>query len=646
MTRSFLAAALLCLSSCSGTETRTETQVVTVPAPDETAPLVLLGSPSAGTTSVPLNAKVSVVFSETMDAGSLNASTLTLVGPGGAVGGAVSVGGDARVATFSPTAPLDPGASYTAQVTTGALDAAGNALAATVAWTFTTGAAADVAPPTVSGWSPASGALAAASGTPAVTVTFSEAVDCTSLPAGAIAVFEDGLPVAGYLDCAGATLSFVPVPALPTQTSLFAVVSPLVSDLAGNAVGAAHTWSFDVRPWTRQLGTTSADSAKAVAIDAAGNVYVAGETAGAMDGLSAGGADLFLAKFAPTGALLWVRQLGSAGEETVSAVATDAAGAIYAAGSTTGGLDGNVSGGAADLFVVKYDSSGVKQWTHQRGGSTSETARALGVDAAGDVYVAGETDGAFDGGTFAGGADAFLVKLDSAGAWQWTRLRGGGGYDRVYAGAVDADGNAYVVGYLNTTFDGTSSAGFDDIYVVKFNSAGTWIWTRQCGSPGYDNALSAATDSAGNVFIGGMVRGSFDGQPLSGSTDAVIVKYAPNGSKLWSRQVGTASDEQGTGVATDSAGNAYLLGITWGRFNGSPPSGFGELFVVKHDPSGSQLWVRQLSAATPVSVAAAATDPAGELFVAGSITGALDGNPSIGSADAFVVKYDGDGRKR
>jgi hypothetical protein len=637
MNRRLALAALLSLASCTKTETSTE--IVTVPAPDETAPLVLAASPSDGSPSVPLNARVSAAFSETMDATSLTASTLTLTGPGGAVVGTVAVSGDARVATFTPAAPLAPGATYTAQVTTGALDAAGNPLGAAVAWTFGTSAAPDVAAPTVDAVSPVAGALAAASETPAVSVIFSEPIDCTALPADAIALYEDGLPVAGYLDCAGATLSLVPVAALPTQTSLFAVVSPLVTDLAGNALGAARTWSFEVRPWTRQLGTTYSETVYGVATDSAGDVYVAGSTAGAMDGLSAGGSDLFLAKYAPNGASLWMRQLGTPGEETVRAIASDADGNVYLAGYTNDGLDGNVSAGGNDLFVVKYDAAGAKQWTRQLGTAGEDLAFGISIDAAGNAFVTGSTAGGLDGNPFAGGIDLFVVKYDAGGVRQWTRQLGTAQYDEPHGIAIDGRGNLFVAGRTGGALDGNVAAGADDLFVVKYSSSGVKQWTRQLGGAGNDSGWAVATDWAGNVYVAGITDGSFDGHPSAGNYDYVVVKYDGLGAKAWSRQQGAASTDRAFAIATDAAGDVFVAGDTY-------TGASYDVFVSKLDASGAELWQRQLESASSDFCMAVTIDPAGSVFAAGYTSGDLDGNASIGVTDAFVVKYGANGRKR
>ena len=118
--------------------------------------------------------------------------------------------------------------------------------------------------------------------------------------------------------------------------------------------------SADGMPGTYQLATN--DYANGVATDSSGNVYVTGGTKGGLDGnTSAGNTDLFVIKYNSSGTKQWTKQLGTSSDDRTQGVATDSSGNVYVAGYATGGLDGNTSAGSYDLFVVKYNSSGTKQ---------------------------------------------------------------------------------------------------------------------------------------------------------------------------------------------------------------------------------------------------------------------------------------------
>ena len=173
----------------------------------------------------------------------------------------------------------------------------------------------------------------------------------------------------------------------------------------------------------------------------------------------------------------WIgtKQLGVAGKLTVSSsVATDANGNVYVAGDTDGGLDGNTLTGTYDVFVTKYDSSGVKQYTRQLGVAGQGTdGRSVATDANGNVYVAGWTKGGLDGNTLTGTQDAFVIKYNSSGVKQYTRQLGVAGQRTLGKSvATDATGNVYVTGDTAGGLDGNTLTGTEDFFVTKYDSSG------------------------------------------------------------------------------------------------------------------------------------------------------------------------------
>jgi acyl-CoA thioesterase FadM len=212
----------------------------------------------------------------------------------------------------------------------------------------------------------------------------------------------------------------------------------------------------------------------------------------------------------------WTRQLGTSGWDMGYGIAVDGSGNVYVTGETEGGLDGNPSAGGNDIFVVKYDSAGVKQWVRQLGTGGWDVGYGIAVDGSGNVYVTGETEGGLDGNPSAGGNDIFVVKYDSAGVKQWVRQLGTGGWDVGYGIAVDGSGNVYVTGWTEGGLDGNPSAGLTDIFVVKYDSAGVKQWVRQLGTSGWDVGYGIAVDGSGNVYVTGETAGGLDGNPSAG----------------------------------------------------------------------------------------------------------------------------------
>jgi len=192
-------------------------------------------------------------------------------------------------------------------------------------------------------------------------------------------------------------------------------------------------------------------------------------------------------------------------------VATDSSGNVYVAGGTYGGLDGNNSAGNSDLFVVKYNSSGTKQWTKQLGTSSRDHARGVVTDSSGNVYVTGGTKGKLNGNSNSGRTDLFVVKYNSSGTRQWTKQLGTWQNDLANGVATDSSGNFYVTGVTYRHLDGNTSAGNADLFVVKYNSSGKKQWTKQLGTSSRDHARGVVTDSSGNVYVTGDTYGGLDG---------------------------------------------------------------------------------------------------------------------------------------
>ncbi|MBM3301964.1 MAG: SBBP repeat-containing protein, partial [Deltaproteobacteria bacterium] len=204
-------------------------------------------------------------------------------------------------------------------------------------------------------------------------------------------------------------------------------------------------------------------------------------------------------------------------------------GYVYMTGSTGAGLDGNPHVGQNDIFLVKYNSSGARQWTLQTGSIADDVGYAVAVDGLDNLYITGSTALGFDGSFVAGWKDVFLVKYNSSGNWQWTRLLGTIEDDIGYGVAVDGLGNVYVTGFTGLGLDGNTTNGLNDIFLAKYNSSGVKQWTQQLGTSLQDVGYAVAPDSLGNIYITGSTGGGLDGNTNVGGLDIFVVKYDSSG---------------------------------------------------------------------------------------------------------------------
>ena len=346
---------------------------------------------------------------------------------------------------------------------------------------------------------------------------------------------------------------------------------------AGGRDGCARKYdSTGTHQWTEQFGTPANDMGVAVAVDASGNVYVAGYTDGSLGGASEGGGDGYVRKVDSTGTHQWSEQLGTSAADYTFAAAVDASESVYVAGHTAGALDGT-NAGNHDGYVRKYDSGGAHQWTAQFGTSDIDQAYAIAVDASANVYVAGHTSGALDG-TNAGGYDGYLGKYDSGGAHQWTAQFGTSDNDFGQGVAVDSNGNVYVAGFTQGSLANTN-AGNDDAYLRKYDSGGVHQWTAQFGTSAEDRAQAVAVDSSGSVYVAGSTHGSLAGMS-AGDSDGYVRSYASDGTHQWTEQFGTPDIDAGYAVAVDANGDVYVAGSTRGSLVGTDAGGF-DGFVIQ-----------------------------------------------------------------
>ncbi|PIZ63781.1 MAG: hypothetical protein COY19_09765, partial [Candidatus Marinimicrobia bacterium CG_4_10_14_0_2_um_filter_48_9] len=206
-----------------------------------TPPVVSSTNPANAAVAVPLNQNIAANFSKTMDATTITAATFTLNDGANSIAGFVYYSG--MVAVFEPAANLEAATEYTAMITTGAKDLAGNALAADYSWSFTTGDAIVTTPPTVSSTDPANGAVNVALNQQ-VAATFSKTMDATTITGATFTIMHGTTPVSGFVSYSGTTALFSPASILVSNTEYTATLTTGARDLAGNALVSNVVWYF------------------------------------------------------------------------------------------------------------------------------------------------------------------------------------------------------------------------------------------------------------------------------------------------------------------------------------------------------------------------------------------------------------------
>ena len=220
------------------------------------------------------------------------------------------------------------------------------------------------------------------------------------------------------------------------------------------------------------------------------------------------------------------------------------------------------------------------------------------------------------------------------------RIVGTSEFDYVEAAVADGTG-VYIAGHTwGTLADQTKTGVFHDGFIMKYDSAGNAVWTRQFGSPDLTRAESIASDGVA-LHVAGTVRGSLAGQMPAGDTDIFLRSYDMSGNLLWTRQFGSATSDSPARVGV-SQGRVYVAGLTTSSLPGQVSLGSTDVFVRAYDPSGIELWTRQFGTFTSDSIGGVAADAAG-VYVAGHTFGTLPGQTSQGIQDAYLRRYDASG---
>ena len=392
--------------------------------------------------------------------------------------------------------------------------------------------------------------------------------------------------------------------------------------------------------------------------------------------------DAFIAKYTSQGTLLWAKRLGSSEADRGNSVTTDSSDNIIVTGHINGDVSADLNGdgdntdgtdettgygGANDIFISKFNSSGTFLWAIRRGGSGTDGGDSVATDPSGNILFAGEVyrfadlngdrdmnDGWAEN-TYAGTDDIIVAKYSSSGSLIWAKRLGGADSDHAGGVASDSSGNVIFVGgvfdsgyldgdrTLNRPFE-TSGLGAGDAFISKFSSSGTFLWGKRLSGWSADNARSVATDASDNVIVTGYVQAE-DRADLNGDgdmndgpaetdygvtgSDVFITKFTSGGSHIWAKRLKSESNAHGESVATDASGNIIVTGYTHARIdlNGdgdysdgakeSTSLGGSDIFISKFSSSGTFRWAKRLGGNNGDRGLGVAADSSGYIITVG-----------------------------
>ncbi len=382
--------------------------------------------------------------------------------------------------------------------------------------------------------------------------------------------------------------------------------------------------------------------------------------------------DSFVMRLKADGTPTWITTIGGKYEEVANAVAVQADGSIAVAGLfsdvLTAGAITAKSNGSDDMYVAGLDANGAVTWLWTTGGKSTDSANAIVATADGGWLV---------GGTFISKVpfgdlevkgvamdDAFVAKLDPAGAVEWVKTFGSDENERIEALAVDVQGSIYAYGLFQDELtigkDTLKAVGEYDLMLFKLDPMGEPVWAQSFGGLDNEAAGGIAVDRAGNVtFVGSYdqsIKLGAEEFTARGTADAVIGRVDTDGKLVWAKTVGGKGEDIASAVAADAAGNVLVGGwfeqeVDLGKGAVTATGGTNkDVFVVKLSQAGDTTWVRTLGDKDHDKARAIAIAKDGDAFVAGIYRFTLPVKPPIESkhapddkapqTDGFVMHVD------
>lgn len=370
----------------------------------------------------------------------------------------------------------------------------------------------------------------------------------------------------------------------------------------------------------------------------------------------------------------WAASIGSDMTDQANHVITDKSGNCYVTGYFASDqviIEGDTleNKGGNDFLLVKYNEHDTTDWVLHVGSTGHELGYGMAIDSSENIYVAGYFNAnelIFGDDTLetAGGYDAFLVKVQPDGNIVWAVQGGGSNDDYGIAADCDTSGNVFLGGRIASSdgdFDGISLSSTntsDDVFVAKYDTAGTILWAQSAGGVAIERCYDITTDIRGNVYLTGWMSSSsitFGDSTLNsnGFFDFFLLKWDVAGNPVWGVNAGGSQEDEGFGITSDHAGHIYVTG----NFHSATiafeddtleSAGDRDIFLVKYDTSGHVLWALNSGGELQDRGEDVEIGSDGNIYIAGwfesdSMVVGTDTLTCAGERDILVACYSADG---
>lgn len=387
--------------------------------------------------------------------------------------------------------------------------------------------------------------------------------------------------------------------------------------------------------WAKRIGNSGIDYSYSMNVDSLGNVYTTGVFSGTVDfdpGIGTytiaanSSRTIFVSKLNSNGNFIWAKQICST---LIPALTLDDFGNVLITGicNDTTDLDPSIgvfklgtNGSLGGQFVLKLDVNGNFIWAKRLLLTSSSPATSflysIKSDKFGNIYTTGFFQGVADFDpstssyslTSSGSANIFISKLDSSGNFIWAKQIGGIGQDVGKAITIDKSENVYITGDFsgmvdfdpNTAIYNLTSSGQDDLFVLKLNTTGNFLWAKKIGGTDVEDVQSIVLDDKNNIYIAGWFKSTVDFDPSTavynlssaGDYDAFISKLDNNGNFMWAKQMGGTKYDDARSIFVDASNNVYTAGNYAGIVDFDPNSG---VFNLSSDTINGGFYIQKLN---------------------------------------------------
>lgn len=419
----------------------------------------------------------------------------------------------------------------------------------------------------------------------------------------------------------------------------------IISFFLALLIAKAQSQTFQ---WAKSTNKEYDGNAQDIATDALGNVYITGTFSSStikfgdiiLNKVSASsGTDVFIAKFDKNGNVLWAKNTSILKyvQGSSIAIATDANSNVFITGAfdvAAANFNGTILthtsvGSSSDIFIVKYDAQGNLLWAKNTGYTNTVWVYDIATDTKGNALITGSFSNAplafgnISIPSFAN-VNPFLVKYDPSGNVIWakgaTQTKFSGVTVWGYGVATDANDNIFITGdYAKTSSSNLSFGKYSlpicngrNLYVVKYDNLGNELWAKASAGNTYGGVQATGFDVTADLNGNCIVTGSFNiptinfgtitltnSSTINDISEIFVLKYNSSGNEVWAKKAGGTSDDEGHKISTDKDGNTYVTGYfksktaTFGSITVNKSNSYEPLFfVVKYNDLGNEVWVK------------------------------------------------------